>query len=95
MAAVDIGAHNNLPAPTDDIDDLFNYDVAADLLRAGDDVTMAPNELAKASLGDAVKERMGGLGIDTEIKVTKRRAPVAKLDENKSVLICRHSFPMR
>ena len=84
MAAVDVGARNNPPAPTDDLDDLFDYDVSADIFEDVDTNTEMPSRLAKAPLGDAGKEKVGGLGIDEEIKVTKKRAPVAKLDEARS-----------
>ena len=86
MAAVDIGANNNPPAPTDDLDDLFDYDVPADIFRDDNIGTEVPDRLAKAPLGDAGTERTSALGIDKEIKITKKRAPVAKLDETKFVL---------
>lgn len=89
MAAVDMGARNNPPARTDDLDDLFDYDVPADILRDVDADMEGPNRLAKAPLGHVGKESVGGLGIDEEIKITRKRAPVAKLDENRSVWIRR------
>ncbi len=84
MAAVDVGARNVPPVPAaDDLDDLFNYDVG-DAFRDVDtniDVS-APQEPASGARG---KENVADLGIDEEIKVIKKRAPVPKLDENRSI----------
>lgn len=80
MAATDVGARN-VP-PVDDLDDsLFDYDVG-DVFRDVDtnmDVSVVHKPAARAD----VKENGAGLGIDEEIKVTKKRAPIPKLDENK------------
>ena len=83
MAAVDVGARSNPPVPTDDLDDLFDYDVPADIFRDVDTNMEVPTRPAKALLSDVGKENGGGLGIDEEIKVSKKRAPVAKLDETR------------
>lgn len=66
--------------PGDDVGDLFDYDVPLDdILRdvPGPTTTNNSNTTQKPS-GDG-----SGLGLDEEVKVTKSRAPVAKLDENR------------
>ena len=79
MAATDVGVRN---VPTiDDLDDsLFDYDVG-DVFR--DVETNMDVPTMQKPVG---KEHGTGLGIDEEIKVTKKRAPVPKLDENRFVL---------
>ena len=83
MAATDVGARN-VP-PVDDLDDsLFDYDVG-DVFRDVEinmDVPAVQKPVAKA----VRKENGTGLGIDEEIKVTKKRAPIPKLDVNRFVL---------
>lgn len=75
MATTDVAARN-VP-PVDDLDDsLFDYDVG-DVFRDVDTNMDVP-----AARADE-KENGAGLGIDEEIKVTKKRAPVPKLDENR------------
>ena len=78
MAATNLGAPN-VPL-VDDLDDsLFDYDVG-DAFRDVDtnvDVPVVKGER---------KEDGAGLGIEEEIKVTKKRAPIPKLDENRFVL---------
>ena len=85
MATVDIGARNNPPVPTEDLDDLFDYSIHADIFQDVNTDMEVPKRPTKAPLGDAGKEKDGGLGIDEEIKVAKKRAPVAKLDQNRLV----------
>ena len=81
MAATDIGTRN-VP-PVDEMDNsLFDYDL--DVFRDVDtnmDIRAKQATAAKAERN----ENGSGLGIDEEIKVTKKRAPVAKLDENRFV----------
>lgn len=79
MAAVDMGAHTG---PTDDLDDLFDYSISNDIFRDVDtNMDVPANSTTVNTAGE--KENGGGLGIDEEVKVTKKRAPVAKLDENR------------
>ena len=82
MAATDIGARNVAPAPADDLDDLFDYDVG-DVFRDVDTNMDIPASGKSIGRPEA-KENGAGLGIDEEIKVTKKRAPVPKLDEDRS-----------
>ena len=75
MAATNLGAPN-IP-PVDDLDDsLFDYDLG-DVFRDVDANMDVP------AVGAERKEDGAGLGIDEEIKVTKKRAPIPKLDENR------------
>ena len=75
MTATNLGAPN-VP-PVDDLDDsLFDYDVG-DVFRDVDTNMDVPAVKGKR------KEDGAGLGIDEEIKVTKKRAPIPKLDENR------------
>ena len=80
MTATNVGARN-IP-PVDDLDDsLFDYDVG-DVFRDVD-TNMDVLAVQKPAPGADGKENGAGLGIDEEIKVTKKRAPVPKLDENR------------
>ena len=80
MAATDVVARK-VP-PIDDIDDsLFNYNVG-DVFRDVDTNMDVPAVQNAATRIDG-KKNGTNLGIDEEIKVTKRRAPTAKLDENR------------
>lgn len=81
MAPTDIGARN---IPVDELDDsLFDYDVR-DVFRDVDTNMDVPAVQKPATRADG-KENGAGLGIDEEIKVTKKRAPIPKLDENRFV----------
>jgi len=79
MAAVDVGASHVPPVPSDDLDDIFDYGVNNDLFRDVDSNMTAP--ATETNAGAAGKDFVSGLGIDEEIKVAKKRAPIAKLDE--------------
>lgn len=57
-----------------DLDDLFNYDIGLDEITTDNNVSSTNT---KAPGGDSAL----GLGLDDEVKVTKTRQPVAKLDE--------------
>ncbi|KAJ5708034.1 hypothetical protein N7488_007835 [Penicillium malachiteum] len=60
-----------------DLDDLFNYDVGLEDIFQGQTNT-STNDASKPAGNDSL-----GLGLDEEVKVTKKRQPVAKLDENR------------
>ena len=86
MAAVDIGARDVPPEPVDDLDNLFNYEVDNGLFQDVDTNMDIASKQPTASRTD--KGAFGGsLGLDEEIKFTKKRAPIAKLDEARFVLI--------
>ena len=80
MAATDVGARKVLPV--DDLDDsLFDYDVG-DVFRDVD-ANMDVSAVQKSAARADEKENGAALGIDEEIKVNKKRAPVPRLDENR------------
>jgi replication fork protection complex subunit Csm3/Swi3 len=63
-----------------DVDDLFDYDVGLD------EVLNSINTESNKAGPDAIKESTGSgpsLGLDEEVKVSKRRHPIAKLDETR------------
>ncbi|KAL9125323.1 MAG: hypothetical protein Q9217_005455 [Psora testacea] len=79
MAAVDIRARD---VPAGQVDNLFNYEVNDDLFKDVDiSMDVAPSLPATLNKGRGTFD--AGLGLDEEIKVTKKRAPVAKLDEGR------------
>ncbi|KAL8761929.1 MAG: hypothetical protein Q9184_001998 [Pyrenodesmia sp. 2 TL-2023] len=71
---------SNLPA--DDLDDLFDYDVnMQDVFRDAKITMDVPIREHTAHTNSRDKDL--GLGLDEEIKVTKKRQPVPKLDDNR------------
>jgi replication fork protection complex subunit Csm3/Swi3 len=80
-------------APSNEIDndaynDLFNYDAGLDeILRETVETNTNDNP------ADATKRKTGAgdLGLDEEVKVTRKRAPIAKLDENR--LLSQNGIP--
>ena len=68
-------------APHDDLDDLYDYSVdAEDVFRDFQPTMDAPlPNLAPT------RPKAADLGIDEEIQVAKKRAPIAKLDENRYI----------
>lgn len=67
-------------SPSNHVDDLFDYDVGLDEILQ--DVSTASNTNApkQPSVPDGPDL---GLGLDEEVKVSKKRQPVAKLDESR------------
>lgn len=63
-----------------DLNDLFDYDVGLDDIFEGNAEQKAETDTFKPSAGDSSAL---GLGLDEEVKVTKKRHPVAKLDEGR------------
>ena len=83
MAAVDIGARDVPPMPVaDDLDDLFNYDIG-DVFRDVDTNIDVPTQ-QKPPIRANGQENAAGLGIDEEVKVARKRAPIPKLDLDRS-----------
>lgn len=73
--------------PGDELDEIFNYDANMDdVFRDVDTNMRAP---ASDSSNTQGRDTTGGdvLGIDEQIKVTKKRAPIPKLDEGRYVLM--------
>lgn len=84
MAAVEVGARNGPPV-NDDLDDIFNnYEVDPALFQDVDtNMDVAPKQPASHKPKNDFFD--GGLGLDEEVTVTKKRAPIAKLDEARLV----------
>ena len=82
------------PITRNTVSDLLNYDVSDDdglfkdideALRVGDDKpTISPRAVKRKT--DNGKEN-DILGLDEEVKITKKRKPIAKLDETRFVLL--------
>ncbi|KAJ5090420.1 Chromosome segregation in meiosis protein 3 [Penicillium argentinense] len=62
------------------VNGLFDYDVGLEDIFQGANESQADNANDKPQNGDPSSL---GLGLDEEVKVTKKRQPVAKLDENR------------
>jgi len=62
----------------DELDDLFNYDAGMDEVMNGSSAPDRTTEPAKTYQDDTTN-------LDEEVKVTRKRAPIAKLDEERSV----------
>ena len=75
---------NTIAVPRDDLDDLFDYDVndVNDPFREIDTNLNAPIQEDPFRTSKITKKEVD-LGIDTEIKVAKKRAPIPKLDEDR------------
>ena len=84
MAATDV-ITRKVP-PTDDMDEsLFDYDVG-DVFRDVDtnmDVPAVPKPTTSTNTNTNGQENGASLGIDEEVKVTRKRVPVPKLDVNR------------
>lgn len=65
-----------------DLNDLFDYDVGLEDIREGNAAQAATADGPKPPVGDPSTL---GLGVDEEVKVNRKRQPVAKLDENRQV----------
>lgn len=77
-----VGPPNGPDPPAEEMDDMFDYTVDMQDVFRDVDVNMdAPSESQAAQL----KPKDGGdvLGLDEEVKVTRKRQPVAKLDEDR------------
>lgn len=82
MAAVDVGAHDPPSAGVaDDLDDLVDYNIGNVFRDVDTNMDVTPQQKVGARVDR--QETAAGLGIDEEIKVTKKRVPVPKLDENR------------
>ncbi|OCL07780.1 Swi3-domain-containing protein [Glonium stellatum] len=73
----------SIPHDGDELDDLFNYDATMDDAFNSldtDKTVTGRQELNNRPNANGEKE---GLGIDEEIKIVKKRQPIAKLDETR------------
>lgn len=85
MAAA-TAANQPVAVPTDDVDDIFDYNANLDDIFRDVDTNMdIPARRANSAARPAARAGSVGLGIDEEIKVKKARQPIAKLDENRLV----------
>jgi replication fork protection complex subunit Csm3/Swi3 len=69
-------------SPTN-VDDLFNYDVGLDEIFQEQPNATHNADASKPATGDPTSL---GLGLDEEVKVTKKRQPAPKLDEARYAL---------
>ena len=69
------------PPVGDDLDDLFNYDAGIDDVFRDVDTNMDATLHSEPGRGKDKHNTAVGLGIKEEIKVSRKRQPVAKLDE--------------
>lgn len=75
-------ARNVVASPAgDDLDDLFNYDAGIKDVFRDVDTNMDVTTNTETRRGKEKSDTGVGLGIDEEIKVSRKRRPVAKLDE--------------
>lgn len=67
----------------DDIDDLFDYDVGLDEVL--NSISTEPNRAGANTTKEFTTSASSGpsLGLDEEVKVSKKRHPIAKLDETR------------
>ena len=83
------------PVTANTVSDLLNYDILSDddlfndnpstKNKRDDKATLSPRA-TKRKANDIDVEYNGGLGLDEEVKITKKRAPIAKLDEQRYIL---------
>ncbi len=76
----------NPPAARDELDDLFDYNVTLDDVFRDVDTNMhAPTAPKATAIPSRTKigSKIDSLGIDEEVKVQKKRAPIPKLDEDR------------
>jgi replication fork protection complex subunit Csm3/Swi3 len=71
----------SIPPDGDELDDLFNYDAVMDNAFNSLDANKTVTARQESSNHLNVNGEKEGLGIDEEIKIVKKRQPVAKLDE--------------
>lgn len=74
------------PAAHDELDDLFDYNVTLDdVFRDVDTNMQAPTAQKATAIPSRTKssQKVDSLGIDEEVKVQKKRAPIPKLDEDR------------
>lgn len=68
--------------PAGDLDDLFDYDVNIQDVFRDANITMDVVDREQTAHTKS-KDKDLGLGLDEEIRVTKKRQPVPKLDDNR------------
>src|SRR3954468_3524864 len=87
------------PITKNTVSDLLNYDVSDnddpfkdidEALRVRDDKTSLSPRAAKRRAEDDKENDI--LGLDEEVKITKKRKPIAKLDETRFVMPAIYSY---
>lgn len=74
----------------DILDDLLDFDTNNDDIFRDVDISMDLPSRGKPSLHSENIKDVSGLGIDEEIQVQKKRKPIVRLDEHRSV----YAFPV-
>lgn len=74
----------------DILDDLLDFDTNNNDIFRDVDISMDLPSRGKSSVQSENSKDVSGLGIDEEIQVQKKRKPVVRLDEHRSV----YSFPV-
>lgn len=74
----------------DTLDDLLDFDTNNNDIFRDVDISMDLPSRGKSSLRAENSKDVSGLGIDEEIQVQKKRKPVVRLDEHRSV----YTFPV-
>lgn len=69
----------------DTLDDLLDFDTNNNDIFRDVDISMDLPSRGKSSLHAENSKDVSGLGIDEEIQVQKKRKPVVRLDEHRSV----------
>jgi hypothetical protein len=78
--------------PGDALDDLLDYRAhEKDVFRDVDTNMDIPVRRKGSPVAQPINDAFG-LGIDDEIKITKKRKPIAKLDEKRYVYVPWHQF---
>lgn len=77
MANANVSERGSSPT-AGDLNDLFDYDIGLDEIIPDNNAPNTYNTKASGT-GDSAL----GLGLDEEVKVAKKRQPVAKLDEGR------------
>ena len=68
--------------PSDDLDDLFNYDVGIDDIFMQSQSKQHSNPPSLSRQNGTENARLG-LGLDEEVKIVRKRQSIAKLDDSR------------
>lgn len=79
----------------DVLDDLLDFDTNNNDIFRDVDISMDLPSRGKSSLQSENSKDVSGLGIDEEIQVQKKRKPVVRLDEHRSVYAFAGSTPIQ
>jgi replication fork protection complex subunit Csm3/Swi3 len=76
-------AMQQIDSASDDLEELFNYDMNMDDIINSGSQTNGMNGISEAKQDGETTDTAKALGIDEEIKVSKKRKPAPKLDETR------------